>query len=147
MINDISGKKTPPKGGTPISPDIRPPDSSSEVMVRIKNAPPDMDLELQEMKQALESSARYHELRMFAIKWCTRILFFGGTTIMLTIFFVIMPFSEMDLGANSRIEWIQNYSTAFLRALGNFGITVLAVIVSELLKLLYKFMRSSKELE
>jgi len=123
------------------------PDFPDEVMPSPKNDFPDPDLELQKKKQEWERSDQHHKIRMFALKWGSRILFFGGIAIMLVIFFVIMPFSEMDLDAESRIEWIQNYSAAFLQALGSFGITVLAVIVSELLKFLYKFMRANKEVD
>ena len=149
MIDGINGTEVPLSGDKPKSFNIRPPAHDSEVMARIKYDSPnmDMDLKLQKRAQEFETSALFHKLRMFAIKWITRILFLGGITVLPIIFFVIMPFSEIDLDATNRIEWIQNYSTAFLQALGSFGITVLAVIVSELLKLLYKFMRSSRELD
>ena len=114
-----------------------------EVTPSYKNDFPDPDLALQEKTQKYESSEQYHKTKMFAFRWGSRVLFFGGIAVMLVIFFVIMPFAEMDLSAESRIEWIQNYSTAFIQSLGSFGITVLAVIVSELLKFLYKFMRTN----
>jgi len=122
-------------------------DFSGEVKPSPKNNFPDPDLELQKKQHKWERSDQNHKVRMFVLKWGYRILFFGGIAVLLVIFFVIMPFSGMDLGAESRIEWIQNYSVAFLQALGSFGITVLAVIVSELLKFLYKFMRANKEVE
>jgi len=120
---------------------------SGEVEPSSKNDLLDPDLELQKKKHEFDSSDKYHSFKMFAFTVGSRILFFGGIIILFVIFFVIMPFSEMDLTAESRIEWIQNYSSAFLQALGSFGITVLAVIVSELLKLLYKFMRSNRKAE
>jgi len=130
-----------------LDPDIKSSGFPQEVTPSEKNNFPDPDLELLKKKHDFESSDEHHKIRMFVLKWGSRILFFGGIAIMLFIFFVIMPFSEMDLSAESRIEWIQNYSAAFLYALGSFGVTVLAVIVSELLKLLYKFMRTNRKVE
>jgi len=114
---------------------------TGEVEPSAENQLLDPDLEAQEKKRAGEVSDAKHKLKMFMFKWVLKIAIGLGFVVLLIIFFIIMPFSEIDLEAETRVEWIQNYSTAFLQALGSFGVTVLAVLVSELLKLLYKFMK------
>jgi len=92
----------------------------------------------EELKGAL------HKFRLSMYRILPYIIIIIGTVILLVIFFVIMPFSEMELNAESWPEWLRDYSQAFITALGSFGVTVLAVLVSELLKYVYQLIRNNK---
>ena len=85
-----------------------------------------------------------HRFRLFVIRKLYYVVVIFGTVFLFALFFVIMPFSEMELCAENWQEWVRNYSKAFISALGSFGVTVVAVIVSELLKYMYQMIKQSK---
>ena len=62
---------------------------------------------------------------------------------LLLLFFIIMPFSEMHLDSENWQQWMRDYSRAFITALGSFGVTVVAVLVSELLKYAYRLLKKT----
>jgi len=85
-----------------------------------------------------------HTLSLFLYKWVLRGIIVFGIIFLPVLFLVIMPFSEIQLGAQSWSEWVRNYSTAFVAALGSFGTTVVAIIVSEMLKRAYQLIKDKQ---
>ena len=95
----------------------------------------DQDATLDADEQRTEARKReWHKFQIAMIRKLPYAVTVFGIIFFVALFFVILPFSEMELGAESLPEWLRNYSQAFIAALGSFGVTVLAVIVSELLK-------------
>jgi len=68
-----------------------------------------------------------------------------GVLFLVFLFLIVMPFSAIDTTAQTRIEWIRSYSYAFIYTLGNFGTTVLAVIVSGLIKHGYNLLTQKRK--
>ena len=85
-----------------------------------------------------------HKIRLALLRKLPYVIIIFGTVFLILLFFVIMPFSEMNLDAGNWQEWLRDYSQAFIAALGSFGVTVLAVLVSELLKYGYQLIKQSK---
>ena len=91
-----------------------------------------------------EMSESLHRLRLTIVRKLSYVLLIFGVVFLVALFFVIMPFSVIEFDGEGGATWLMSYSYAFVYALGGFGTTVLAVIVSELLKQAYKFLRKAK---
>ena len=114
---------------------------TSEVEPLASNNLPDPDVKANPDERRREQQAEaWHGYRLFLL----RKILYVGTAFLFVLFFVIMPFSQMYLDAENALQWIQNYSRAFIAAFGSFGLTVVAVLVSELLKRAYNFLKNSE---
>jgi len=105
---------------------------------------PYADAEERTIKQLVELDDRRHNVKMMLWKVAPPILIIFGVLFLLILFFVILPFSIIELGAENWSARIQNYSVALLSALGSLGITIVAVLISELIKQVFTAIRKKK---
>ena len=79
-----------------------------------------------------------HKTKMLA-HWIFRLLLIFAVIILLAVFFVILPISEMTLSAYSRLLSFQRWSIAFLSTAGTAGVALLTVIIADLMKKAFDF--------
>ena len=93
-------------------------------------------------KMIHEKEEAHHKVVLMMYKVLPPVIIIFGILFLFALFFVIMPFSAMELDADGWQEWLRDYSNAFISRLGNFGITVVAIIISEILKTLFRLIRN-----